>query len=44
MTSSIKDFGKNFQTLNVTQLKSVIGGNGGLVQPMAFDKRKKKFG
>ncbi|MFV8045086.1 hypothetical protein ACMZ6Y_06485 [Streptococcus pluranimalium] len=41
MTTSIKDFAKNFQTLDMAQLKSVVGGNGGLVQPMAIDRRKK---
>ncbi|CAM2928694.1 Uncharacterised protein [Streptococcus acidominimus] len=44
MTTSIKDFAKNFQVLNSAQLKAVIGGNGGIVQPLSIDRRKKKFG
>lgn len=43
MTISIKEFAKNFQTLNTEQLKTVIGGNGELMQPFAYKKKKLKF-
>ncbi|MFU2163514.1 ComC/BlpC family leader-containing pheromone/bacteriocin [Streptococcus pluranimalium] len=44
MTTSLKDFAKNFQTIETTQLNTIVGGNGGLVQLMAINRRKKKFG
>lgn len=43
MTISIKEFAKNFQTLNTEQLKIVIGGNGELMQPFSYKKKKLKF-
>ncbi|MGT2774513.1 hypothetical protein ACVRZG_00285 [Streptococcus hyovaginalis] len=43
MTTSIKDFAKNFQVLNSAQLKAVIGGNGGIVQPLTAKKKKPRF-
>lgn len=43
MTISIKEFAKNFQTLSTEQLKTVIGGNGELMQPFAYKKKKPKF-
>lgn len=41
MTTSIKEFAKNFQTLNTEQLKIVIGGNGAYYSPLAFDRRRR---
>lgn len=41
MTISIKEFAKNFQTLNTEQLKTVIGGNGAYYSPLAFDRRRR---
>ncbi|WP_302667120.1 hypothetical protein [Streptococcus suis] len=43
MTTSIKDFAKNFQVLNTAQLKTVVGGNGGIVQPLTDKKKKPRF-
>ena len=43
MTTSIKDFTKNFKTLNAEHLKTIVGGNGELVQPLVDKKKKPRF-
>jgi hypothetical protein len=40
MTPSIKDFAKNFQTVETEQLKKVIGGNG-YSNILSFDRRRR---